>query len=314
MAASLLLVASTAHAQIIARYDANAGEDLPADAAALDGTFSHDNGSDAWDGSGFGDGKAGGAQVIDGSYLRLQDPGDPRDHGQGPDPSNRKLYFTKDLGARAALLDTGVTLNFRARTSPDGDDIHPDGGGPIESYPEDGDGYVLHNGGKGSIGIRQASGGLISFSFTDDGSGLAMNPLNGNVITGDANTGDGTANIVGGINNTEWHDFHVTIEAGGEGTHVVNVWVDGADSPLTYDVTAGNGSDAGGSYLALGVGATPESGAIDIDFVCVREGLIDPIPRSRVPTSTNTGILFAALALAGAGFLVLRRRRKLAAS
>ena len=51
---------------------------------SLDGTWSHDNGGDAWDGSAIGDGSPGGVSVIDG-YLRIQDPGDPRDNGF-PDP------------------------------------------------------------------------------------------------------------------------------------------------------------------------------------------------------------------------------------
>ena len=96
-------------------YEANAGEDAAgADGSgftSLDGTWSHDNGSDEWDGSKLGaDGKPGGAEIIDGSYLRIQDTGDPRDHGFSPDPSNRKVYFGHNLsadGASDTLLDDG---------------------------------------------------------------------------------------------------------------------------------------------------------------------------------------------------------------
>ena len=56
--------------------------------ASLDGTWSHDNGSDQWDGSAiggeFGDGnRPGGAMIIEEAnvnYLRIQDTGDPRDY------------------------------------------------------------------------------------------------------------------------------------------------------------------------------------------------------------------------------------------
>src|SRR6059036_1183699 len=72
--------------------------------ASLDGTWSHDNGSDTWDGStnggtfssgsGFGiDNGPGGANLITENgigYLRRQDTGDPRDYGY-PDPSNLKV-------------------------------------------------------------------------------------------------------------------------------------------------------------------------------------------------------------------------------
>ena len=65
--------------------------------ASLDGTWSHDNGSDQWDGSAiggdFGDGnRPGGAMIItegSASYLRIQDTGDPRDYGYGDPGSNR---------------------------------------------------------------------------------------------------------------------------------------------------------------------------------------------------------------------------------
>src|SRR3989475_9047306 len=80
--------------------------------ASLDGTWSHNNGSDEWDGSTIGgtfstgsgvrvDNRTGGANLITEngiSYLRMQDTGDPRDYGY-PDFSNRKIYFGHDVGA-----------------------------------------------------------------------------------------------------------------------------------------------------------------------------------------------------------------------
>ncbi|PYM13637.1 MAG: hypothetical protein DME18_08560 [Verrucomicrobia bacterium] len=99
--------------------------------ASLDGTWSHNNGSDQWDGSVIGgafttggvfgrDNAPGGANLITEngvSYLRMQDTGDPRDYGY-TDPCNRKVYFGHDVeadGGGADIMDTGVTLTFRAR-------------------------------------------------------------------------------------------------------------------------------------------------------------------------------------------------------
>ena len=93
---------------------------------SLDGTWSHDNGSDQWDGSAIGgdfgdDNRPGGAQIItegETTYLRIQDTGDPRDYGYSDPGSNRKVYLGHDLSAEEAsetLMDDGVTLIFRAR-------------------------------------------------------------------------------------------------------------------------------------------------------------------------------------------------------
>jgi hypothetical protein len=99
--------------------------------ASLDGTWSHNNGSDTWDGSTIGgtfstgsglgvDNGQSGANLFTENgigYLRIQDTGDPRDYGY-PDPSNRKVYFGHDVeadGGGASVIDTGITLTFRAR-------------------------------------------------------------------------------------------------------------------------------------------------------------------------------------------------------
>ena len=284
---------------------------------ALDGTWNHDNGSDQWDGTGIGVGAPGGAVSIDG-YLRIQDTGDPRDHGFGDPGSNRKLYFGHDITAEGApgdILDTGVTLSFRARIATDGilDQTNPDGGGDPSDWPAGGDGYVIHDGGKGPFGIKQADGGVVSFglalevedstSFT--GGGLIMNNLNGAAVSGDVDwQGDdaGTQNVLS-LDPTAWHEFWITIAAGGSGTHVVEVYADGSLTPTTFDVTAGTGSDFGGSYIAMGAGSTPQQGAHDIDFMAWAPGVIQPqVPE---PSTALLGV-FAATGLIG----VARRRRK----
>jgi hypothetical protein len=160
---------------------------------SLDGTWSHNNGSDMWDGSklggtlvtgaAFGEGNApGGVMSLteDGiTFLRMQDAGNPASGSFGfPDPySNRKIYFGRDISAEGApdtLLDDGVTLTFRARIPTPGkttgplDQVYGDGqsaAGP-KAYPASGDGYLTSDGGKGNIGIKQLNGGIISFSLT----------------------------------------------------------------------------------------------------------------------------------------------------
>jgi hypothetical protein len=299
---------------------------------ALDGTWSHDNGSDAWDESGIGAGRPGGASAIDG-YLRLQDPGDPRDHGMG-DPSNRKLYFghsiTNDIGAAAdAILNTGLTISFRARVATGAplDDMHPDTGGdgeykggPIAPWPAGGNGYLGHDGGKGNFSVRQSAGDqVISFSlalgsesmkydptipFSDvgGGTGLVMNNL---VSGGDCDPweydGNGeTLNLLPAVDMTLWHELWITIEAdtSGTGTHLVKVYADGWLKPHEFIVSAGDGNDFNDSYIAMGVGATGAMGAIDIDFFAYAPGVIVPVPEP------------ATIALLGLGGLVLLGVRK----
>ena len=66
-----------------------------ADFNALDGTWSHDNGSDQWDETEIGSGRPGGVSILSDcnvTFVRLQDTGDPRNYGIG-DPSNRKILF-----------------------------------------------------------------------------------------------------------------------------------------------------------------------------------------------------------------------------
>jgi len=271
-------------------YEANPGEDVPGTGGfdALDGTFSHDNGNDEWDGTGVGMGRPGGAVVLAGTghYLRCQDTGDPRDYGMADPGSNRMLYFGHNLsadGASPALLDEGVTLHFRARvsTGPPVDDLHPDGGGGITPYPGGGDGYGIFDGGRGNVGIQQDVGGIISFSLETEGvfAGLQMNGLDGTAISGNVDTGEGVANLLG-VLATQWHEYWVTIAhaPGGPGTHVVNVYIDGFRTPLaTFDVTAGDAAPFPGfTSLALGVGSSPASGAIDLDFVRVARGTYAP--------------------------------------
>jgi hypothetical protein len=280
--------------------------------SSLDGTWSHDNGSDEWDGSkiggefvsdifGFGNAPGGVMTVTENgvTYLRIQVTGDPRDYGY-PDPSNRKIYFGHDMSERGAgesVLDDGVSLTFRARIPTPGnttaplDPLHRDGqqAAGVQPYPEGGDGYVTSDGGKGNFVIRQASGGAIAFSLTvpDDTpggnptsnranfAGLTMNEFNGNQISGQVNFGQGTRTNLVSFDPTEWHEFWIVLrkDPANVGTHQGYIYMNGSLTPQIFKITAGNGSDYSGfSYLAIGATATPQNAALDIDFVGYKLG------------------------------------------
>jgi hypothetical protein len=309
-------------------FEANAGQDSPGTSGAaydaLDGTFGYGNNSDTWDGSkiGAGEGKPGGVIIVDGKYLRLQDPGDPRDYALGPDPTNRKIFLahkTTANGASPTILNDGATLHIRVRipTGAPIDDLHPDGGSGIVPYPATGDGYRIHDGGKGNIAFHQASGGLISFTLAIAGehaeiteSGLITNHLNGTAASADVDTGDpGTPNSLA-LDPTQWHEFWITIEAGGTGTHIVTIYMDGNTNPAaTFDVTAGAGDDIGDGYLGFGLGSTALSGALDIDFARIADGAQAPTAPKVVPAVGGPGLLFIAAAVLLLGAILIFRRK-----
>jgi len=55
--------------------------------------------------------------------------------------------------------------------------------------------------------------------------------------------------------------------------------MDGSSTSTEFHVTAGTGNnDYSDNYLAMGIGATPQSGAVDVDFFGYKEGLIAPAP------------------------------------
>ncbi len=279
---------------------------------SLDGTWSHDNGSDEWDGSApggvFGDGnRPGGVGTFEEAglrFLRIQDPGDPRDFAFGDPGSNRKLYLGHDMslnGASETQLDDGITLSFRARiptpaksTSPL-DPLYRDGQGAAgaQPYPTDGDGYVTSDGGKGNFVLKQSSGGAIAFSLSTlndtaggdpNGAranfrGLTMNEFAGNAISGNVNFGQGTGTNVIAFDPTDWHEFWIVIrkDPANIGTHQAYIYLDGSLTPTVFRITAGNGSDyTGFSYLAIGSTATPQNSALDIDFVSYKLGVNFP--------------------------------------
>ena len=259
---------------------------------ALDGTWDHEVGSDEWngDGRGLGNGPKGGVETAAG-ILTIEDA----ETVSSGTNNNRKIYFIHALGqdgvTNNSLLDTGVTLSFRARLTP------TDAKSEI-AMPN---GYGIFSGGQGMFGLRQKNpGGIISFSLVNSvedagganllnftSEGLTMNRLNGDSPT---NSPDSTAtasqNPIVPLDPTVLHEFWITIRsnsaAAGNGTHEVNVYVDGNLTPTTFNVTAGTSSNTGTNnqstnYLALGLNQSVALGAFDTDFFAYKPGVIQPV-------------------------------------
>jgi hypothetical protein len=298
---------------------------------SLDGTWAHDS-SDQWDGSeiggafstgGFGLGnEPGGVSLLtdltDTTFLRLQDPGDPTAYGY-PDPNNRKLYFGHDLGldmdptSALTIMDTGVTLSFRARLP-----TLAKAGGPLDPltpagqeakgmqpYPADGDGYLTSDSGKGNFVIRQGGSGedspagAIAFSFTQSTdktsgdpsaapagmAGLTFNEFNGNLPTSQVIFGQGKRTEVVAFDPTDWHEVYIVLRKDPDrfGTHEAFIFVDGQLRPTVYKLTAGTGVDGvSSSYIAIGGSATPQSWALDLDWFGYKNEQVFP-PGAQLP-------------------------------
>ncbi len=248
---------------------------------SLDGTWTHENGSDAWDGTAPGAGAPGGvaALVEDGvTFLRIQDTGNPTKHGQA-EPSNRKLYFQHPT---TAGLD-GAHLKVRIRIATTGvlDPFNPDSADPVTPWPAQGLGYHIRDDGKGMFGIAQAGAGIISFSLAKAGQAdfptsttdlLVMNGLVGNKASGDVDTGvaAAVANTMPIADATQWNTIVIDIAAGGKGTHIVTVSVNGG-MPQSFDVTTGTGTNGAVNYITMGSSGTTPATAFDVDYFRVNE-------------------------------------------
>jgi hypothetical protein len=264
-------------------YDGDVALYTPQGPGSLDGTWDHNNNSDQWDGTGPGEGNPGGAAALveDGvTFLRIQDTGDPRDYGM-PDPSNRKVYLTHliDGGLDGATLEARI----RIATSAPLDNQHPDNRASVEPWLAGGIGYHIRDDGKGMFGISAGHGnGIISFSLAKAGEPdfpdatsdlLVMNNLAGTEPAGSAvDTGDPgavAANTMDIADATAWNTISISIAAGGAGTHVVTVSVNGG-AAQSFDVTAGTGNEANGSYITIGSSGTRGVTAFDLDYISVQ--------------------------------------------
>ena len=314
---------------------AGTGAGVAAGRAALDGLWTHDNGSDSWadigttdtgDRLGVGVGVAGGVQSLTEadllspggtvSFLRLMD-GITAGTTAG---DNRRNYFMKDLatlpGFTSTFMDTGITISFRARLTPDA---------ALEgALTAANKGGTVGSDGKGMFGFRQASGDrIVTFSLhtaTDDGAptpaftsaGLTLNKNVSDSPSGSVGNGSSAAfpqNDLA-LDPNVWHEFWITVLANdatvGNGTHTASIYLDGSLTPTTFNFTAGNGDDTGNlpvgtttNYLELGHNFTPLNASFDADFYTVQFGAIAPVPEPSAALLTLTGSI-----------LLLRRRRR----
>jgi len=256
-------------------YDGDVAFYTPQGPGSLDGTWDHNNNSDEWDGTGPGEGNPGGvaALVEDGvTFLRIQDA---LDHDPGPEPSNRKIYLTHriNIGLNGAKLEARI----RIATSDPLDNLG------AEPWPAGGIGYHIRDDGKGMFGISDGFG-IISFSLAKAGEPdfpdatsdmLVMNNLAGTEpadrVTDTGNAGAVAANTMEIADATQWNTISISIAAGGAGTHVVTVSVNGG-AAQSFDVTAGTGIESGGrfSYIAIGSSGTRAVTAFDLDYISVQ--------------------------------------------
>jgi len=189
------------------------------------------------------------------------------------------------------------------------DQQHPNGGGGIVPWPAGGDGYALHNSGKGNFSIHQEdylgqdvnltigfSLALASDHASLSSDGLTMNSANGTTPNHDVDTGEGTTqNFLPLSNITDWHEFWITIEPDivGDHTNIVKIWVDGNSDPANpngiFYATVGDEDDHDYGYIAMGCGNTDWSGAIDVDFFAYKPGLHAPVGGGTLRPKSDAG-------------------------
>ncbi len=174
------------------------------------------------------------------------------------------------------------------------------GSGPFP-WPTDGIGYPISGTGRGMVMISQNGAvgpSRLAFSLLDTNSindfgvptpttGLVMNnrALDGSTPgSADTNTTDAQRLNVAEIPNaqlTDWHEFWITAKAlpspVNGNTHEVNVYMDGSLTPQTFQVILGLQNEAGtGSFIGMGLTSGSRHGAVDIDFIAYKEGVIPP--------------------------------------
>ena len=271
-------------------YDADSGQDAGDETAALDGSWNHDSGSDAWDGSSPvpGDGAPGGAfveretigLVLPNSpierpqVLTIVDPGDPRDAGF-PDPSNRKIHLSRAI-SDLDFAGAGSYVVARWRMDPDPPEANSDG--------SISDSYTLHD----NIGQINLGNGTNSLSISyQSATELAVEV-----------GGSDDFELIDIGSSFDFHTVLATMADNGDGTFAVTVNVDGEDklslpaAALPREHSGGGITDPG---ISIGLGSTGRAGAIQVDFIGA--GL--------VPEPSSFGLLAFAL-----GAFALNRRRR----
>ncbi len=277
-------------------YNADADEDEDGEftgtGGSLDGTWTHNNNSDAWDGSGPGDATLpdGTPRTTKGGAGILAYPGLAEDGGAASvlavvdaltAGNNRKMWFCHDVSQDAvdgsrALAD-GLTLIARYRQIPDQNPAAPgwqlmDGG--IEDDAAQGvvPGYTLRDGGKGGIGFYDVGLGRI-FAFCPYGpDGFQFPPQ--------VAEGLKPATLLKVGDNTIFHSFWINIGAGTLADRfTVAVYLDGSLTPAAVfeNIQLGPNTDCGGiSHLHMGFHSSPQKGAFEVDYFGFKIGTFEP--------------------------------------
>ena len=125
------------------------------------------------------------------------------------------------------------------------------------------------------VGIAEDGVGQISFSLAKAGEidgletdALVVNGLVGTEMSGDVDTGDSATNAVAIDDATAWNNIVVDIAAGGAGTHVLTISVNGGDA-VSVEVTTGDSLDGENNYVAIGSSGTGGITAFDVDYIIV---------------------------------------------
>jgi hypothetical protein len=289
--------------------------------SSLDGSWNRGlpGDSDSWDGSGLGGSYGlgnmpGGIEIgTEGgtTFMRLQDPGDPRNNTMVPawvDPSNRKIALGHDLaGFSDSFIDSGVTISFRTRVPTSGMDTLWARNGATSAtaniaYPTAGDGITYFGEGLGAFSLKEKGPTATTFGF-----GLVTSydaSFSGGAFTGGGlmvtDGGGGEFAVVPIADPTVWHEFWINIVADGSvigKTHKVSIYMDGSYTPTELHVAQGDNSLDYNAYnwMGMGHGTTGApglgSGADDVDFFSVYNGVITPVPEPTVMGFMGLGLL-----------------------
>ena len=259
----------------------------------LDGEWRRSNNSDEWDGSSPmpGEGAAGGIMVEtlsgegetggDASALSIEDAST----STSGDLNNRKMFLWRDTSAELDLA-RGVTLIARWRLSPEPWSAEFSNNGGTIPVP---DGYYLHNANKGQLGFVQKSAveGTITaglmFSITDEGHLQFAQSFEGAPCAGTFFPAEDCVDV----DENGWVSLWMAAMEDGAGGISVKVYLNGDLSPVIETTLTGIDADTedaaipetGGtasSYINLALGASGQTGAIQVDYLCAADGFSEP--------------------------------------
>jgi len=257
---------------------------------ALDGTWIRSARTDKWDGSkpgestppGANEKAPGGVEIRerpgegiggeDIKTLAIEDVGDPRGAGYN-DPSNRKIYLARILdpasaGVPGGRLARGLTLYARFRLLPDPKDV-----------PDPPNGEPVRDGNRGQIMVCYYDGKPGGTTNTDKSKSWAMS-LDGDTLS----LTDGGS--IHGLIPGQWVSVWITIDdRDGSGYYHNYLYIQGETVPIRpnwrtrmdhWEERIFADTSLPFSALVLGMPSTNADAAIEIDFVKVKYGVVQP--------------------------------------